>query len=239
MQSRARLRAIAGVVLATLLPGCERKSEPPPATASAPATPKPAPAPKPPPPPQFTDAEAAEVVVALDSSRITSAYTVRGLSESESILEFGRVMVMDHRAASQLIDSVMTASGKTPADNATSQQVRQEAQQFVTELMSRQSGINDAYVSREVRDHEHLLMLLDTALIPSAQNAGLRTALEQLRPMVEAHLQQVKRIAAARAAAAAARAQAAGPTVPPAATPTVRPDTQRRPAVRPASTTNM
>jgi hypothetical protein len=75
-------------------------------------------------------------------------------------------------------------------------------------------------------------MMLDTVLLQSARDTALRATLEQIRPMVEAHLQQARRIQAAREARA--RAEAAGMGA-------ARPDSQLRrlPTPIPTTTTNM
>jgi predicted outer membrane protein len=197
------LRRAALLTILVLTSGCKGKKE-----ESAPArTGAPKPAAQAPAKPRFSESEAAQILLAVDSDRIASATAVRGLSQSEAVLEYVRVMLADHQAASALIESLLARSGTAPTDNTTSQLIRQETQQFVTQLLARDSGINNSYLSHEVQNHEKALMLLDTALIPSAQDSALKLTLQQLRPMFEAHYQQARRIQDARAAAASQKAQ--------------------------------
>jgi predicted outer membrane protein len=187
---------------------------------------------QPPPKTIMPEPEALHILLMLDSSRIADALAVRQRSESEAVLEFTRVLVADHRAVWRMIFAQARADSIEPVDNATSQQLRQGTEQFVNELLARDSGINNSYLAHQVREHEQTLMLLDTVLLPSVRDTALRATVEQIRPMVEAHLQQARRIQAAREARARAEAAAMG---------AVRPDSQPRPQpIRiPTTTTNM
>ena len=215
------LRRVALLTILVLATGCKEKKEQ--AAPSNTAAPKPtgqAPA-----KPRFSEAEAAQILLAVDSDRIASAAAVRGITQSQAVLEYVRVMLADHQAASAMIDALLARTGTAPTDNPTSEQIRQETQQFVTQLMARDSGINSAYLSHEIEKHQRALMLLDTALIPSAQDSVLKLALQQLRPMFEAHYQQARRIQDARAAAAAQKAQGiTPPTQTPGQTPAQSPE---------------
>jgi putative membrane protein len=152
----------------------------------------------------FPEAEAVSVLLTIDSARRANARVARDRSQNENVLEYARVMLVDHRAISQLLDSLLAATGQTPAENALTQELRTSNEQFVTELMARDTGFNNAYIAQEVSDHERALILLDTALIQSARTPQVKTILEQLRPAFEAHLQRAQQILAARRAAAAA-----------------------------------
>jgi predicted outer membrane protein len=158
--------------------------------------------------------EALHILLTLDSSRIASANALRELSQSESVLEYARVVTADHRAVWRMLFGLTKSLGAEPADNATSQTVRVGSEQFVTELMARDSGINNSYLAHEVQAHEQTLMLLDTTLIPSAHDTALVTLLQQVRPMLEAHVQQARRLQIARAEAARRAATGAPITTP-------------------------
>ena len=164
-----------------------------------------------PPEPVFPEPEAIQVLRVVDSARINSARAVREISQSESILEYARVMIVDHRAIGAMLDSVLAAKQQTPADNAVSIDLRNANQQFVTELLARDSGVNNAYIMQEIDDHERVLQLLDSAVIPSARSPEVKTLLERLRPAFDAHLQRARVILAARRAAASGTAPARPP----------------------------
>ena len=219
------------LLVCTIIAGCkreERERAPAPAQQAAPKV-----APRAPPPKTvIPEPEALHILLTLDSSRIADALAVRQRSESEAVLEFARVAVADHRAVWRMLFTLASTDRIEPLDNPTSQRLRQGTEQFVTELLARDSGINNAYLAHQVTEHQQTLMMLDTVLLQSARDTILRATLEQIRPMVEAHLQQARRIQAAREARARAEAAAMG---------AVRPDSQPRPLpIRiPTTTTNM
>ena len=223
--------------VAIAVAGCKRdKNE---SAETAATRPAPKVAPKPTPRTILPEPEALHILLTLDSSRIASARAVSELSQSDAVLEFARIDVADHRAVWRMLFALSQQTGTTPTDNVTSQNVRVGSEQFVTELMARDSGINNSYLAHEVREHEQMLMLLDTALIPSARDTALQTLLQQIRPMVEAHVQQARRIQTMRAEAARrAAAGIVGPVTAPGVSPSAargaaRPDSLKA-AARPA-----
>ncbi|MEX2281319.1 MAG: DUF4142 domain-containing protein [Gemmatimonadota bacterium] len=161
-----------------------------------------------PPQPVYPEPEALQVIRVIDSARINNARAVREISQSESILEYARVMIVDHRAIGTMLDSVLAVSQQAPTDNAVSIELRNANQQFLTDLLARDSGVNNAYMRQEVNDLERALQLLDSAVIPSARSPETRTLLERVRPAFDAHLQRARTILAARLAAAERAASA-------------------------------
>src|SRR5262245_13008348 len=101
-----------------LLGGCKRdKGE---AAANADSTPR-APASSAPKAP-FSESQAVQIMLAIDQARLTNAQAVRAKSENESVLEYTRVIVTDHRAMTVLLDSLLKSAGQTPGYDAVSQQ---------------------------------------------------------------------------------------------------------------------
>jgi putative membrane protein len=233
LQRCAAMRTPILLLLAVTLAACKGDQDQPKGQAKGPATQRPtATAPR----PVYPEPEAVQVVQAIDSARIASARAARDRSQNEAILEYARVMISDHRAIRRVLDSLLTATGQSGSENSLSEEIRAANEHFVTELIARDTGFNNAYIAQEINDHERALVLLDTALIPSARNAQIKTALEQLRPAFEAHLQRAQQILTARQAAAARAA--AEPRPAPVVTPTVvvpPPDT----IVPPPTTTTM
>src|SRR5687767_7166512 len=181
--------------------------------------------------PVYPEPEAVQVLRVFDSARIATARAVRERSQNESILEYARVMLADHRAITRVLDSLLTSTNQSAAENQTTQQIRTAGLDLANRLVTIDTGVNNTYLQGEIDDHMRALNLLDTAVIPSARTAGIKDALTQLRPAYEAHLQRAQAIMEARRAAAAGRASTPAtprPAPAPAALPpvdTVRVDT--------------
>jgi putative membrane protein len=235
LQRSATMRTLVVLLITVTLAACKGDDNQPKGEAKGPTAQSPAAsAPR----PVYPEPEAVQILQAIDSARIASARAARERSQNDAILEYARVMIADHRAIRRVLDSLMTATGQTASDNSLSEEIRVANEHFITELMARDTGFNNAYIAQEINDLERALVLLDTALIPSARNAQVKTTMEQLRPAFEAHLQRAQQIRAAREAYAARAAAAPRPAPVVTPTPTVvvpPPDTM----VPPPTTTTM
>ena len=118
----------------------------------------------------FTEPQAVQILLAIDRARLSGANAVGTKSENEVVLQYAQVMKADHAAMSALLDSLMSKTGQTPAENTISPPFTDGAQLFAMELTQRDTGINNSYLANEVRDHERALQLLQGALIPSAKS---------------------------------------------------------------------
>ena len=142
--------------------------------------------------PVYPEAEAAQILRAINEGEIAAARVARERTQNEDILRFASVMMADHRAMTALLDSLVPPIADTI--NAESRRIRDSGTQLVDSLWRIEGGFNNTYIARQVAEHERALLLLDTALIPSARDAKLKKLLRDLRPAVVAHLQRAKQI---------------------------------------------
>jgi putative membrane protein len=193
--------------------------------------------------PVYPEAEAAQILRAMNTNEIEAARVARERSQNDDILRYASVMISDHRAMTALLDSLVAPISDSV--NAESRALRTAGTELIESFWKLEGGFNNTYIQQQIAAHEQALLVLDTALIPSARNPQLKKLLRDLRPAVVAHLQRAQQIwserqasgaAAATAAAAAARSTTTEPVVPrgaPAPPPTPA-DT-----MQPPSTTNM
>ncbi|HEY0305033.1 MAG TPA: DUF4142 domain-containing protein [Longimicrobiales bacterium] len=193
--------------------------------------------------PVYPEAEAAQILRAINASEIDVARVARERSQNDDILRYASVMMADHRGMTELLDAMIAPISDSA--NAESRTLRAASTALVDSLWKLEGGFNNTYIQQQIAAHEQALLVLDTALIPSARNPRLKKLLRDLRPAVVAHLQRAQQIwserqasgmAAATAAAAAAAPGTVTPTVPRAAPapPPTPVDT-----MPPVSTTNM
>jgi putative membrane protein len=190
--------------------------------------------------PVYPETEAAQILRAINTNEIETARVARERSQNDDILRFASVMIADHGGMTQLLDSLVQPISDSA--NAESRSLRAAGTQLVDSLWKIEGGFNNTYIQHQVAAHEQALLLLDTALIPSARNPQLKKLLRDLRPAVVAHLQRAQQIWAERQASGAAAATGPANTAAPApSTPRPAPAPPPSPAdtVAPASTTNM
>jgi putative membrane protein len=105
-------------------------------------------------------------------------------------------MVCDHEAVNvQALDLVKKLK-VTPQDNATSQALSKAAAEERAKLAKLDGAAFDkAYVDNEVAYHKQVNGALETLLIPSAQNAELKSLLETGLKIFQGHEQHAEHVA--------------------------------------------
>jgi putative membrane protein len=142
-----------------------------------------------------SDAEIAHIVVTANTIDIDAGTLAEEKAQNAEVKSFAAKMVSDHTGSNQQAADLAQRLGVTPADNATSQSLASAASMTMDTLRGKSGADFDrAYIANEVAFHQQVLDALDQALIPSAQNAELRTLLEQTRPVIAGHLDMAKRI---------------------------------------------
>ena len=82
----------------------------------------------------------------------------------------------------------------TPSDNAVSQQIQTDAQNDLSTLQSMRGREFDRdYVQSQIKGHNQAIEMLDR-MIPTAKSPELKTELMNLRPKLQAHLQEAERV---------------------------------------------
>jgi putative membrane protein len=110
---------------------------------------------------------------------------------------FGKQMVTDHSGVNKQAVALVTKLKVTPEDNATSKSLKSGGADNVRSLEKLSGAAFDrAYVDHEVGYHQQVLDALDKTLIPSAQNAELKSLLVSVRPAFVAHLDHAKSLQA-------------------------------------------
>lgn len=151
--------------------------------------------PAPPPAPEYTDAEIAHIAVTANSMDSTAGEAALKSASSQDVKDFAQAMIRDHGAANKLAADLATKLALTPQDNDQSRALMSGHQQAQAELGGLTGPAYDkAYIDHEVAFHQAVLSALDNVLIPQADNAELKSLLEQIRPNVAQHLTRAQTI---------------------------------------------
>jgi putative membrane protein len=150
----------------------------------------------------FPEAEAAGVLRAISDAEIAVASVALGVTQSDAVLAYSRVIAADYRGIAQLLDSTTVAIGQTAAENALSAELRTAGDSIANGLLTLPSGFNNTFIEEQVKANRRALQLMDTALIPSARNPQLKNLFIAIRPTIAAHLQRSMQILSERRKAA-------------------------------------
>jgi len=139
------------------------------------------------------DPAIAHIAVTANTIDADIARLAEGRTTNDDVLAFARVMISTHTAVNEKAAALAKRLGVTPQDNDVSRTLNQGAEEAKKKLSSLQGAAFDAaYLQREVEFHQAVLDALDQTLIPGASNAELKALLQEVRPVVAAHLENAK-----------------------------------------------
>ena len=141
------------------------------------------------------DAQIASIVVTANQVDIDAGKLAASRATSDAVKKFAQQMVTDHTAVNKQAVDLATRLKVTPADNPTSQSLKQGGDKNLARLEGLSGAAFDkAYIANEVAYHQQVLDALDKVLIPSASNAELKALLVKVRPAFVAHLEHAKQV---------------------------------------------
>lgn len=143
-----------------------------------------------------TDPQIVGIVETADDIDINYAKLALSKTKDQQVRDFAHQMITDHSAVQKSVINLASKLDLTPADSPTSDSLKTEAQQTLEKLRSlKGKAFEKSYVDNEVGYHEAVIHTTNTVLIPSAQNAELKSALQSAKPLFEgdlAHAAQVQ-----------------------------------------------
>jgi putative membrane protein len=116
-------------------------------------------------------------------------------TKSDEVKQFAEQMVNDHEAGIKEATALATRLGVKPADNDTSKSLREGAKKAHSKLDKEKGAKFDTdYIDTEVAYHQAVIDAVKNTLVPGAQNAELKTLLQNAVPTLEGHLQHAKMV---------------------------------------------
>jgi len=145
-----------------------------------------------------TDPQIVGIVEAADQIDIDYAKLAESKAKHKHVKDFARQMFTDHSAVQKAVRELAAKLNVTPADSETSNSLKTQAQQ-ITQKLDGLTGkeFEKAYIDNEVAYHKAVINATKTVLIPSAQNAELKSALQRAEPLFEGHLLHAERVQSA------------------------------------------
>ncbi|MER9946618.1 DUF4142 domain-containing protein [Mesorhizobium sp. M0047] len=143
-----------------------------------------------------TDPQIAHIAYTAGVLDVEAAKQAIKKSKNKEVVDFAKDMIRDHEAVNvQALDLVKKLK-VTPEDNATSKALTKAAAEERAKLDKLKGAAFDkAYVDNEVAYHKQVDGALETLLIPSAQNAELKSLLETGLKIFQGHEQHAEHVA--------------------------------------------
>lgn len=188
--------------LMAFAPACHKKADVTATAGSGSAAPAPAPLPAPaaPPPagaPALTDPQIAAIVVAANQVDIDAGNLAVKKTKNADVKKFAELMITDHTAVNKGAVELVTKLKVTPEETDASRGLVSGGSDSRAKLEKLDGAEFDkAYVDNEVAYHKAVINVLQTALIPSATNAELKSTLVGVKPAFDAHLEHAESLQA-------------------------------------------
>ena len=144
-----------------------------------------------------TDPQIAHIAYTAGQLDIDAAKQALEKSKNKEVRDFAQDMVRDHTEVNKQALALVTKLNVKPEDNDTSRALTKQAAAKRGEL-SKLSGaaFDKAYVANEVAYHKTVNGALESTLIPSANNAELKSLLQTGLKIFQGHQQHAEHVAA-------------------------------------------
>jgi putative membrane protein len=145
-----------------------------------------------------TDPQIVGIVETADQIDINYAKLALAKAKDKQVKDFAQQMITDHSAVQKAVVDLAAKLHVTPADSQTSDSLKTQAQQTTQKLRGlKGKQFEKAHVDNEVAYHKAVINATKTVLIPSAQNADLKSALQGAEPLFQGHLAHAERVQSA------------------------------------------
>ncbi len=145
-----------------------------------------------------TDPQIAHVAYTAGKIDIDAAGQALSKATNKDVRAFADDMVRDHGAVNKQALDLVKKLNVTPEDNATSQALTKHAVEEQAKLAKLSGAAFDkAYIANEIAYHKTVNAALSTTLIPSANNAELKSLLQTGLKIFEGHQEHAERLATA------------------------------------------
>jgi putative membrane protein len=125
------------------------------------------------------DAQIAHIAYTAGNIDVAAGKQALAKSHNKAVRQFASEMVRDHAAVNDKALALVKELKVTPEDNATSKALTKGAEEEMKKLAALNGAAFDkAYVANEIAYHKTVNGALKSTLIPSADNAKLKSLLE-------------------------------------------------------------
>ncbi len=139
----------------------------------------------------LTDEQIAMITDAANTAEIEQAKLAQTKSKDADVKKFAAMMVSHHGAAKQKQAKLKIK----PAESSTSTAMQADAASTLDTLKGDTGkDFDKAYIAAQVDGHQKVLDTINDKLLPSVKSADLKAYIEGIKPTVEEHLKEAKRL---------------------------------------------
>lgn len=144
---------------------------------------------------QIDDQQVVEIILAIDRTEMTEANEAPNNDASQSVRLYAKYLSRQHRRNLERTLSLSKELGLEPKESPLSSKITLQGIESLKTL-SELSGkaFDTAFVNITVKDHQGVIEIIDTQLLPGAKNPKLKMLVKKFRAMIEDHLKKGLRL---------------------------------------------
>jgi putative membrane protein len=147
------------------------------------------------PKPTLSDGQIAMISDLANSAEVEQGKLAQSKAKSAAVKKFAAMMVKHHGEAKTEQNKLVKRLGITPTQSPDATTLKGDADKTLATLREASGPSFDAaYMDSQVAEHQKVLDTIDQQLLPSAQSAEVRDALQKAREKVVSHLEEAKRL---------------------------------------------
>jgi putative membrane protein len=144
-----------------------------------------------------SDAQILFILSTVDRAEIEQGQLALNKAQSPRVREFASSMIQQHTASSEEGAQIASTNGMTPESSAAAAELQQKAAQTLNKLSAADpSSFDQQYVQSQVTQHQEVLSMIKSRLIPAADNEALLHQLQATQEMVQMHHKHAQDLAA-------------------------------------------
>ncbi|HEU5342310.1 DUF4142 domain-containing protein [Edaphobacter sp.] len=152
-----------------------------------------------------SDPQIVGIVSAANQIDIDTAKLALKKTKNDQVKQYAQQMIDDHTKLQKSVDDLAKKLNVKPESSDTSKSLHTAAATEMKKLRGmRGKAFDKAYIDREVDFHQQVIDAASKVLIPNAQNAELKSALEGAAPLLQGHLERAKQIQSGMGSSSAA-----------------------------------
>jgi putative membrane protein len=142
-----------------------------------------------------TDPQIADIAYTAGQIDIEQAIDALKRTHNKAVRAYAEEMIRDHLAVNNKVLALCDKLKVTPEENDTSKTMYRDARQKREELRALSgTSFDKAYAENEVAYHEAVNGVLESTLIPAAQNAQLKSLLETGLKLFKEHQKHAEKL---------------------------------------------
>jgi len=146
-------------------------------------------------PAPLTDDQIAMITDKVNAGEVEQAKLAKEKAKDKRVRQYAQHMIQQHTKAKNKGDQLAKKEKLAPSESPVSTDLTSSASQALESLKTAEAtSFDKTYIDSQIQQHQRVLDLLNSQLIPNATNMDLKAQLEEARSMVETHLAEAKEL---------------------------------------------